>query len=202
MPRTRQDKLRGTIKWGTSKKYQQEEIRNAKKWFRDQVQSLKGDKVKRKMSDFRTRTALPDTLMGSMLFYKYDPKHKLTLPYYDTFPLIILIGEYDDGWLGLNLHYLPPGMRATFLTRLMDTLNNTKFNKTTRFQATYHILTKAQKYRYFKPCIKRYLNNHVQSKVQLIRPSKWHHAIFLPTARFKKASDKTVWTDSKRIMMQ
>lgn len=200
MPRTANDPLRDTIKWSTNKAYRKEEIRNAKKWFREQIQALKTDKKKRKMSDFRLRTALPETLHGSMIFYKYDPKHKLTLPYYDTFPLVILLEEYPDGWLGLNLHYLPPGMRATFMTRLMDVLNNTKFDKTTRLRATYGLLKSASKFSYFKPCIKRYLSGHVRSKVQIVRPAQWHRAIFLPVANFRKASDRDVWTDSKRKM--
>lgn len=200
MPKTQVDNLRDVVKWSTNKQYQREAIKDSKKWFRDQIQILKNDSKKYKMSDLRLRTALPDTLVGSMIFYKYDPKHKDTLPYYDSFPLVILLDETSDGWLGLNLHYLPPGMRATFLTRMMDTLSNSKFDKKTRFKITYGLLKKASRYKYFKPCIKRYLNNHVRSKVQIIRPAQWHKAIFLPTADFRKASNKAVWSDSKRKM--
>jgi len=184
----------------TNKKYQKEEIKDARKWLRDRVKELKTDTRKYKMSDLRTRTALPDSNLGSMLFYQYDPKLKETLPYYDTFPLVIHIGDYDDGWLGLNLHYLPPTLRATFLGKLFYTLNNTSMTKKTRFKATYDILQGSAKFKYFKPCLKRYLNGHVRSKIQVIRPSMWHKAIFLPVARFKKADEATVWADSRRKM--
>ena len=43
---------------------------------------------------------------GKLNMFMYDPKLKKKLPYYDTFPLVLPIESYSDGFLGLNLHYL------------------------------------------------------------------------------------------------
>ena len=44
---------------------------------------------------------------GRLNMFFYDPKFKKTLPYYDTFPLVLPLEPYSDGFLGINLHYLP-----------------------------------------------------------------------------------------------
>ena len=43
---------------------------------------------------------------GRMSMFIYDPKLKDKLPYYDTFPLVLPIETYSNGFLGINLHYL------------------------------------------------------------------------------------------------
>jgi len=135
---------------------------------------------------------------GRMYFVHYDPKHKKTLPYYDTFPLIIPIERYKDGLLGLNLHYLPPILRAKLLDGLYDTLTNDRFDEKTKMQVSYQIVSSASKSRYFEPCIKRYLGNHFRSRFIKIEPEKWTPAVFLPVENFEKATTKQVWADSRR----
>ena len=71
-----------------------------------------------------------------------NAKFKKTLPYYDGFPLIIMLGPAPNGFYGLNLHYLPHSLRAKFLDQLYDTTNNEKYDSTTRFRLTYDILQK------------------------------------------------------------
>lgn len=140
------------------------------------------------------------TLVGSMNMFFYDPKHKDTLPYYDRFPLVIVLGPAKDGFLGLNLHYLPPVLRAKFLDALLDVTNNSKYNQTTKFDITYDLLKRAAKYKYFKPCIKHYLTSNVRSRFARIDAPEWEIATFLPTADFEKASQSQVWKDSRRKM--
>ena len=36
-------------------------------------------------------------IIGGMYMFTYDPKHKDTLPYYDIFPLVIVIGPAKGG---------------------------------------------------------------------------------------------------------
>ena len=42
--------------------------------------------------------------------------------------------------------------------------------------------------RYFKPCFKHYLLNHVKSRFAEVPAPEWEIATFLPTAQWKKAS--------------
>jgi len=134
---------------------------------------------------------------GDMVMYTYNPKLKQTLPYYDTFPLAIVVGPAKGGFHAINLHYLPPKVRAIFLDKLGDVASNQKFNRTTRFKITYKLLMATKNYKYFKPCFKHYLTANVSSSIMKVNAAEWNIAIFLQTASFKKASASKVWSDSK-----
>jgi len=138
------------------------------------------------------------TIIGSMFMFFYQPKHKDTLPYYDSFPLVIVLKPAEGGFLGLNLHYLPPVLRAKFLDALLEHTNNDKFDESTKFNLTYNLLERATKLKYFEPCIKHYLTDHVRSRFALVEAPEWEIATFLPVADFQKARATTVWKDSRR----
>ena len=57
---------------------------------------------------------------GRMNMFFYDTKYKKTLPYYDTFPLVLPLEFYSDGFLGINFHYLPIPLRIKLLDGLVD----------------------------------------------------------------------------------
>ena len=135
-----------------------------------------------------------------MYMFKYDPKLKNELPYYDVFPLIFPIGPADGGFLGLNMHYLPLNYRAKLMDALYQTTNNKTFDETTKLKINYSILKKATVMNYYKPCIKHYLFGHVRSNFIYMKPEEWDIALFLPTARFMKATEKQVWADSRKLI--
>ena len=170
--------------------------KEAETWFKKNVKKL-GKLGPNILKDERLTKVSP-VRPGDMVMYTYNPKLRQTLPYYDTFPLTIVIGKAPGGFFGLNLHYLPPKIRAIFLDKLDDVVNNQKFDKTTRFKVTYKMLTAAAKYKYFKPCFKHYLTKHVTSNVMKISAAEWNIAIFLETAAFRKKSTRFVWSQSRR----
>lgn len=138
-------------------------------------------------------------LIGSMQMFFYDPKHKKTLPYYDAFPLVIIVGPAEGGFYGLNLHYLPPILRAKFLDALMGVLG-TKMTQSARRALTYKMLKKTAKMRYYKPCLKHYLTAHVKSRFAEVQTPEWEIATFLPTAQFRKANSQKVFYDSRQMI--
>ena len=167
-------------------------------WFRKRVQRLtrvNRDKLMREEEIIQRGTPL----IGSMMMFFYDPKWKEKLPYYDTFPLVLPVEKAPGGFRGLNLHYLPPILRAKFLDNLLDITNNKKYDETTRFTLTYRLLSGASKYRYFQPCLKHYLTEHVKSRFGIVPSPEWEIATFLPTASWKKAAAGRVYSDSRRI---
>jgi hypothetical protein len=135
---------------------------------------------------------------GYMYAFKYDPKTKNDLPYYDTFPLIFPIRMDSDGFLGINFHYLPPVLRAKLMNALYSTLTNRKYDDTTKVKISYSILQSASKYRYFKPMLKKYLRSQVRSQFLEIQVNEWDIAIFLPTESFRKTDTGRVWEDSRK----
>jgi hypothetical protein len=137
--------------------------------------------------------------IGSMIMFFYDAKLKDKLPYWDQFPLVYPIEMYDDGFLGINLHYLPPVLRA----KLMDALYTVKTgprSKLEKLKISYDILASASKFSLFRPCIKRYLKSHVRSRFFYVEPREWDMALMLPTQRFVGATDAKVWADSRKII--
>ena len=141
-----------------------------------------------------------EQIPGGMFMYFYDPKTKDTLPYYDKFPLTVIVGPAPGGFTGLNLHYLPMVLRAKLLDALMDITSDKKYDDNTKFNLSYNTLKKASSMRYFKPCFKRYLTANVKSRFARVPASEWEIATFLPTASFEKASKTTVWKDSRGMI--
>ena len=143
------------------------------------------------------RSRLEDHIsIGGMYMFVYDPKTKEKLPYYDKFPLIFPFNSAPGGFLGLNLHYLPPVARAKLMDALWPHINNDDLRQDRRLEITYEILNGSSRYRHFKPCVKRYLNSHVRTRFVRIYPEEWNLAVFLPTERFAKTSKGTVYRDS------
>jgi hypothetical protein len=136
---------------------------------------------------------------GNMYFFKYDPKNKDRLPYYDTFPLVIPIERYKDGFLGINLHYLYPKDRAILMDQLSAFVNNDKLDESTRMIVNYNKVGDSKKFKRAKPCIKRYLDSKMGSAMILVNADDWGTALFLPVERFQKAHKSKVWRESKSI---
>jgi hypothetical protein len=126
--------------------------------------------------------------IGKMYLYHYDAKLKNTLPVWDKFPLVIPMELYQDGFLGMNLHYLDPYSRLALLDRLLDFANNDKYDDTTRLRLSYSLLSKSRRYSMFESCVKRYLFQHIVSPIIYVEPDNWETAIFLP---FEKMVYKT-----------
>lgn len=167
-------------------------------WFRNKAQKLRPSR--RDLLRDESLTLKNRPRVGDMFMYFYDPKTKDTLPYYDRFPLTILVDRAPKGFYGLNLHYLPLDVRAKFLDALLDNLNNKRYDESTRFRLSYEMLKGASKLRAFRPCFKRYLSAHVRSRFAKVEAPEWEIATFLPTADFEKASSTEVYRDSRRKM--
>ena len=162
-------------------------------WFRSTVSNRKVSRAAL-IGDGPTRSR---QVYGSMYNFQYDPKTKQTLPYNDRFPLCIPVQKAKGGFYGLNLHYLHPLIRAQFLDELYDITNNSKYDRTTKMNVTYQLLKSTSRMRFFKPCLKHYLSNQIQSPLLLIEPADWEIAIFLPTESFRKVDKNTVWNESR-----
>jgi hypothetical protein len=176
--------------------------KESREWFRKKSSNLRSINREQLMNEDplkRRAAAKADDsgLIGTMQMFFYDPKHKKTLPYYDAFPLVIIVGPAEGGFYGLNLHYLPPILRAKFLDALMDVLG-AKMTKSARMALTYKMLKKTAKMRYYKPCLKHYLTAHVKSRLAEVQTPEWEIATFLPTAQFRKANSQKVFYDSRQ----
>lgn len=173
-------------------------------WFSDLIKRS-GAGAGVKISEQKALTKAKSTRIssrdiGKLYFYRYDPKWKKELPYYDRLPIIFPFALRETGFLGINLHYLPPILRAKLMDALLNYRNNGRFNEKTRLKITYSILAGASKLRFFKPCVKQYLNKHVRSMFLEIPPTEWEEAVFLLPHDFRKATYRKVWSDSRKML--
>lgn len=171
----------------------------SRKWFRDKAGQLKDVRPDRLMRSKGAKDNATSRLFhpGDMYLFQYDAKGKDTLPYYDRFPLIMLIKDYPGGFMGINFHYLPPQLRAVLMTKMYSFLSDQKFDEETRLQLTYNHLKSLSGNAIWKPCIKRYLNNQCKSRFIKIHPAEWDIILQLPLDRFVGARRSTIYKDSR-----
>lgn len=171
---------------------------DARSWYRTAAQNISSVSAPRLMTDKKNIVgSITVQDIGKMYMFFYDPKTKNQLPYYDKFPLVFPIGFKEGGFLGINLHYLPPVLRAKLMDALYSTASNNKYNDQTKLRITYETLNGASRFKYFAPCLKHYLWDHVQGSFLNVEVQNWDTALMLPTERFAKANKDKVWKDSQ-----
>lgn len=177
--------------------------KRAVKWFQQKIKDTsRGERryenLPRSEADLLKQKDryLSQAFIGRMMFFRYDPKWKDVLPYYDEFPLIFPIEIYNDGFLGLNFHYLPIRDRLVLLQALSSALNNKKYDHTTRLKLSWGVVKKASQLAPF--CVKRYLSSHVRSRFIGVEPYEWEVALWLPVEQFQKAPTSRVWRDARK----
>lgn len=145
----------------------------------------------------KTITKRSEMTPGRMVFYGYDPKTKDSLDFWDDFPIVVILHPKPKGFLGLNLHYIPPDMRAYFLNDLIKYVDDPNWSAHNNYKAlikvTYPILKYTRKMYPFKNCIKRYLFNHIVSDIAFIPSVEWKSVPFFPLDQFQGATREDVW---------
>jgi len=170
--------------------------KKSREWVSQKIAELRGtSNIPAGMSRERFRQ-VDSFRLGKLYCFYYDPKGKESLPYYDRFPMVLAIEKYNDGFLGLNLHYLPFNYRLAFLGKLLKFAVQGEPGEIDRLRVTYDILVASRRLKEFRPCIKRYLAGHIQSKILAIQPNEWDIAAFLPLQQFKGANSEKVWQES------
>jgi hypothetical protein len=170
-------------------------------WFRSQVQNVSPQNMLSSSENDLVKR-IDNSMIGTLCFYMYDPKGKDTLPYYDRFPMVFITDIHPDGWSGINIHYLPPVLRAQIMSSLYNTAINKKQPENMKLQISYKILKSMSVAPMVKQCYKKYLSGHVKSRIMKVRSNNWDMAVFLPTQRFVKKSAEQVWTETRKKVKQ
>ena len=176
----------------------------ARDWYRNAAKGMTMVTAEQIISDTKkknTRASVSNEgQIGQMMLFQYEAKYKDTLPYYDRFPLILPINIVKGGFMGINMHYLPPKLRAQLMDALYTVSSNKRYDEKTILNLSYDILNGASKFRLFKPTIKKYLTRQVRSRFIKIEASEWDIALFLPLQNFVGASSQKVYADSRKII--
>lgn len=165
-------------------------VKNALRWFYTMAANkLKRGHVPEEAFGLKRNNKV---FIGGMFIYTYDPKWKDVLPWYDTLPCVIPVELYDDGWLGLNVHYLPPVLRAKLMDKLIE-YRKKALSDAAYMKVSYQLLKSVIKTKMFAPCIHRYLGAHVTSRLIQVSDEYWEEVAMLPLQQFEKKSAQQVW---------
>lgn len=125
---------------------------------------------------------------GRLYFYVYDAKLKDILPIWDMFPLTLVLetytnkGNYEPGFLGLNLHYVDIDIRQKILEDILP--KGSIINTTLQINFGTNDIINLLRTERVRPCIKRYIFSHVRSRILPIQSHEWTYAIVLPVQKF------------------
>jgi hypothetical protein len=163
------------------------------KWYQEQVRKLGNVSQNQLMKE---TTQANRIILGKMYLFVYKPKLKESLPYYDMFPLVIPFRKLDEGFLGVNLHYLPYMVRFKMLGYLNDLSSDENLDENTRVNLSWRVLESYSRLDPIKACTKHYLNECIHSRFLNIPYPDWVIASQLPVENFIKKNKSFVWRET------
>lgn len=162
-------------------------------WFEDKIKRYVKNDTDHTWSNYQPKQV---PFIGGMFFYIYDAKHKDKLPYWDALPLVIPFSIQDDRMTCINLHYLPIDLRIVLLKKLMEF--STKYKGREYMKISYNMLKSLSEIKLVKPTIHTYLYSHIKTRLIKVNADAWGVAAYLPVTEFQKATNRKVWSDSRR----
>ncbi len=167
--------------------------KDAMTWFRDIVKKTKdiipGAYGRKELTGDRNVGAVSTPEIGKMYLFHYDAKYKNILPYWDRWPLIFPFDETDNGFYGINLHYLPIDKRINLMTALIEAQGKDHGNLDDNYKLQGLSYTIIKGFTPAKKCIKRYITAtdegvYVKSPFYTISGQDWSYAAALPLQKF------------------
>jgi len=176
------------------KDLQDNQLKSAR-WYRNAASLIADKATQNKLMREGKLNGRPSA--GRMNMFVYDAKTKAKLPYWDAFPLVLPVDTFRGGFVGLNFHYLPYGVRFKLLEQLQSYASNGKFDSSTKLQVGYSNL-KGQSI--IKPAVKKYLWRQVRSNFRRIDVDEMAIACYLPVADFQGSTLGRVFAAARRVI--
>ena len=176
-------------------RYTGKDVEASAEWFKEKINSMSKASYKPQNILANEDLIRRKIRIGNLYLFLYDPKTKNQLPYYDTFPLVYPYRKAEGGFVGYNLHYLPPMLRFKVMGTLLN-IQQYGTREEKKIAYSYGVLSANEANKYFEPCIRKYLSSQMRSNFILIPPEDWLSAALLPTERFVKASTAKIWKDT------
>ena len=171
-------------------------VRKSQSWYQNQITKLGNVQTKVNVA---LRSGQAQIVPGGLYLFRYDPKHKETLPYYDTLPLVLPFASVKGGFLGINLHYLPYGLRFKLMGALTKLITDSD-NPASRAKVSWQILNSSSRFTGVEACVKHYLNAQVKSQFLAIPNDQWLAAALMPIEQFRGATKEKVFYNSRRML--
>jgi len=186
------------------------------RWYRQKVQALLPKPQVRPMirEGIKTQKVTVRPNFGMMNLFYYRPKGAEKLPYYDVFPLVIPLGRrLNNGFVGINFHYLSVPQRWLLLERLSMFQVPSELDAFDTEEGAGDVMalfwSKIRRKRGVRPIVRRYLTKYIQSRFLKIELSEMLIALAIPMERFytgkwggkKRMIPEKVFRQTRREMM-
>ena len=146
---------------------------------------------------------------GKLFMFSYVPEGKddPNLPYYDRYPLLLLMNRDSEGFEGFNLHYIPIRQRPRVMMELSQRFLFFGSVESTEFRFTYDTVKNDSNMRLLLASYRRYTNKYMQSLIFEVKPNHWGNVLYMPFALFMRSGSfvpsTVVWREQlKKIMIE
>ncbi len=175
------------------------------RWYRQKVQELLPKPQVRQMirEGYKEGKVTVRPNFGTMNLFYYRPKTPQRLKYYDIFPLVIPMGRrLNNGFVGINFHYLSIPQRWALLERLQAFQTSSLLDAFDAEEGAGEVVSlfwsQIKKVRAVRPIVRRYLTEHMMSRFLRIEISEMLIAASLPVERFYEGT----WSKRRRVEPQ
>ena len=175
------------------------------RWYRQKVQELLPKPQVRRMirEGYKEGKVTVRPNFGMMNLFYYRPQGAAKLPYYDVFPLVIPLGRrLNDGFVGINFHYLSVPQRWLLLERLSMFQVPSELDAFDTEEGGGDVMalfwSKIRRKRGVKPIVRKYLTKNIQSRFLKIELSEMLIALAIPMERFYTGK----WGGKKRYLAE
>lgn len=168
-------------------------ISKSKGWFQQQATLLSRERINTNLFHKTHGDRVTQIIPGNMYMFFYEPKYKEELPHYDRFPLVFPFDKTEDGFIGLNMHYLPYQLRIVLFDGLLKFKNTKAIDEKTRLRYSWGAIKGLARHELAAKCVKRYLGTHLQSPLKMVAPTDWTTTLMLPVESFAKTRKNNVW---------
>tara|TARA_Y100000991_G_scaffold208439_1_gene187471 strand:+ start:2096 stop:2608 length:513 start_codon:yes stop_codon:yes gene_type:complete len=128
-------------------------------WYVNQLESALAAVQKRDASAIDTQ----GVRMGDLVFFGYNPQNAQNYEFWDVQPLAVVMGFYEEGFLGCNLHYINPDYRDVIATGLLNSKGESPVPKNS---------------------IHKYLWSNMRTIFKVPKEEDWAAISLLPTEQF------------------
>ena len=128
-------------------------------WYTNQLEQALAEVQQRNVSLIDTQ----GVEMGNLFFFSYSPSRTEFLEFWDVQPLAVVMGFYEDGFLGCNLHYINPDYRDVIANALLNSRGESPVPKNS---------------------VHKYLWSGMRTIFKVPREENWADISLLPTEQF------------------
>lgn len=178
------------------------------RWFANRVSKDTNHRAGRVhdilMRENGTRRPQDKYIIGRLYLFAYYAKHAAELPVWDAYPLVFFFnafvgdgvqyGEKGVQYLrGINMHYLPPALRARLFVDLVKLKNDSTLRNKTRLKLTWRTISALASSHLAQHAVKTYRADHVKSELAEVKPDQWEVVIPLQIAQWQKGTKAQAW---------